>query len=190
MLSPNFASFTAKIGLLLKYPPAIPLILTILISGCGFHLRGMVDVPQWLNNVAIIVQQAHRDLAPLLQNQLQAYNLYVNPDPNVANYWLIIENDNIQQNITSISSSTTPRQYQLIYTVRFKLQRAKGQDIMPSNQIMVTRQVTINSDRILGSNEEEELLKSEMRRDAVIQIINRISRSSSEATQRPSKHAH
>ena len=158
---------------------ALPLLL-MLISGCGFHLRGMVDVPVWLNNVAIIVQQGHRDLAPLLKDQLQAYKVHVNADPSTAAYWLIIEYDSTQQQITGISSSTTPRQYQLIYTLRFKLQRAKGKEITPSNQITVTRQVTINGDRILGSNDEEGLLKAEMRRDAAIQIINRINRSTNE----------
>ena len=166
------------------------LVFTLLISGCGFHLRGMIDVPPWLNNVSIIVQQAHRDLAPLLQKQLQAYNIHVNPDPTTAHYWLIIESDSAKQNITSVSSSTTPRQYQLIYTVRFKLLQANGEEIIPTAQISTTRQITINSDRILGSNEEEELSKAEMRRDAVIQIINRISRSLPPTTQRPTKHAH
>lgn len=146
-----------------------------LLTSCGFHLRGMVEMPQWLNNISIVMQNAHRELEPLLSAQLQAYGIRVNPDPSTATYWLIIEQDDFQQQITSISSSTTPRQYQLIYTVRFKFQRAKGQEIMPSKQVVVTRQITINSDRILGSTNEEEQSKLEMERDAAIQIIARLS---------------
>jgi LPS-assembly lipoprotein len=156
------------------------LFMLLLLVGCGFHLRGMIDIPPWLNNVYIVIQQANRDLGPLLSNQLQAYKVQVNPDPASAKYWLIIESDNIQRNITSVSSSTTPRQYQLIYTVNFKFQQNKGKEIIPPNQIVVTRQITINGDRILGSNDEEALLISEMRRDAAIQIINRISRHAAE----------
>ena len=154
------------------------LLTTILLAGCGFHLRGMVDREsiRWLNNVAIVIQQAHRDLEPLLREQLKAYNIGVNADPAFANYWLIIENETIEQNITSISSSTTPRQYQLIYTVQFKLQQTKGAEILPISQIVVNRQITLNSNRILGSNDEEELQKEEMRRDAAIQILNRLSK--------------
>jgi LPS-assembly lipoprotein len=153
----------------------VPIIFLVLISGCGFHLRGFVDMPRWFNKVAIIVQQGHRDIAPLLHKQLQAYNIEVTDEPSAAPYWLIIQSDNMQENISSVSSSTTPRQYQLVYTLRFKLQKANGVEIIPASQIIVTRQITINSDRILGSTDEEELQKSEMRRDAVIQIINRIS---------------
>ena len=150
-------------------------LLPLLVS-CGFHLRGMVDIPPWLNNVYIVVEQGHRDLGPLLRDQLQAYKVQVNTDPASAKYWLIIESDSIQRNIASVSSSTTPRQYQLIYTVYFKFQQAKGKEIFPSSPILVTRQITINGDRILGSTDEEAQLISEMRRDAAIQIINRLSR--------------
>ena len=133
-------------------------------------------MPRWLNHVAIIVEQGHRDLAPYLVEYLQSYNLTVDNSPTAAQYWLIIEHDNLQQQITSVSSSTTPRQYELTYTVQFKLIKARAQEIIPTSAISVSRQATINSDRILGSNQEESLLVDEMRRDAATQIMNRISR--------------
>lgn len=148
----------------------------LLLTACGFHLRGMIDMPQWLNKITIVIQNANHDLEPLLNTQLKAYSIQVCPDPSLADYWLIIEQDNFQQHVGSISSSTTPRQYQLIYTVQFKLQRAKGQEILPTTQVVVTRQITINSNRILGSTHEEDQSKSEMRREAAIQIIDRLSR--------------
>lgn len=151
-------------------------LITFLVTGCGFHLRGMSDIPKWLNHVAIVIQEASRDLEPLLADQLEAYHINVPSDPALAEYWLVIEHDETRQEISSISSTTTSRQYQLIYTVRFKLQRVRGAEIIPSSQIVISRQVTINSDRILGSTSEEELLKREMRRDAAIQIIGRLSR--------------
>jgi len=150
------------------------LLITLLLTSCGFHLRGMADMPPWLNDVAIIIQNANRDLEPLLKEQLEAYHIRVCTNVAGAHYWLIIEQDIERQQITSVSSSTTPRQYQLIYSVRYKLQRANGQEIMPPTKAIVTRQLTVNSNRILGSNDEELILKREMRRDAVIQILDRI----------------
>ncbi len=153
----------------------------LLLSGCGFHLRGMIDMPAWLNDVAIIIESGHRDLEPMLKAQLDAYHIQVTSEPNQAHYWLIIEQDREEQHITSVSSSTTPRQYQMTYVVRYRLQQAKGKEIIPSSQIAITRQITINSDRILGSNDEENTLKKEMRRDAAIQILDRISNQSLKA---------
>ncbi len=157
-----------------------------MLASCGFHLRGMMDMPRWLNHVAVIVEHAHRDLGPYLVDSLQSYNLIVEPSPNRALYWLIIQQDNLQENITSVSSSTTPRQYELIYSVQFKLMQAKGKEIISPTEIRVTRQATINSDRILGSNQEQALLVTEMRRDAAIQIMNRLSIESAKHNAQPS----
>ncbi|AHE67183.1 LPS assembly lipoprotein LptE [Legionella oakridgensis] len=151
-------------------------LLLLLLTGCGFHLRGMVDMPPWLDRVAIINQSEHRELEQLLAEQLQAYHVDVSSDPASAHYWLFLQNDSFQQQIASVSSSTTPRQYQLIYTVQFKLQQAKGKEIIPSGQLVITRQLTVNSDRILGSDEEEAIIKREMRRDAALQMLYRLSR--------------
>lgn len=148
----------------------------IFLTGCGFHLRGFVDMPNWLDRVAIVIENAHRDLGPPLKNQLEAYKIRVVPEPALADYLLIIESDGIQQQMTNVGASTAPRQYLLIYDVRFTLVKVKGGTIVPSTHVSVTRQLTINSDRILGSNSEETLIASEMRRDAAMQIINRLSR--------------
>ena len=156
------------------------LLLTLTLVGCGFHLRGIVDADslRWLNNVAIVIQQAHQDLEPLLREQLKAYKINVVNDPSLAQYWLIVEQEDFQQNISSVSSSTTPRQYEITYKVYFKLQGAKSAEVIPLSQITISRQITLNSNRILGSKDEVELQKSEMRDDAVMQIMNRLSRAS------------
>lgn len=153
------------------------LFLTILmLSNCGFHLRGVTGVPKWLDQVAIIVPEGNAGLKSLLKEQLEAYHVRVTDDPTLANYWLTLENENFQQNISSISSSTTPRQYQLIYSIQFKLERAREYVLIPSNEIVISRQITINSNRILGSNDEENHQKHDMQHEALIQMIYRLSR--------------
>ncbi len=154
-------------------------ILTLLIcmlTSCGFHLRGYTSLPKWLDNVYIINKSGHRTLIFYLEKQLDAYGITLSENPKDADYWLEIKNTSFQQNIVSVSSSTTPRQYQLIYHVSFKLISSKGKEIMPLQELSVGRQVTINNNRILGSNYEEELTKKEMMRDAAYLILNRIAK--------------
>jgi LPS-assembly lipoprotein len=158
------------------------LLLVLYITGCGFKLRGMTDMPPWLNNIAIVVQDANRDLGTLLKDQFQAYGVQIIPDPTKADYLLIIKNDVNQQQITSISASTTPRQYQLTYTVRYSLVKVANKSSTEvsapatTSTVSVSRQLTVNNDRILGSDSEGLMTYAEMRREAVMQIINRLSR--------------
>ena len=147
----------------------------VLLSACGFHLRGLMDKPLWLDRVAVVLEHADRDLQALLLEQLKANAVRVCADPSQARYWLIVEQEDLRQHITSISSSTTPRQFQLVYSVRFRLQDPKGAPKIASQAVVVTRQLTVNSDRILGSNFEEATLDHEMRREASVQILQRLS---------------
>ncbi len=149
-------------------------LLALCLSACGFHLRGMIDVPAWLNDISLITEDGDKELAILISSQLEANKIKIIHDPAQAQYWLIIHQSNLRQQIVSIGASTNPRQYQLILTVSFSLQTVKGKIIKATRDVVVTRQLTVNNDRILGSNEEEAILVDEMRRDAAIQILNRI----------------
>ncbi len=153
----------------------IPLVFALLLSACGFHLRGMINIPTWLNNIAIIVKNDDKQLSSILNAQLEGYKIQVNPDPALAKYWLVINQVLIQQQIISVGASTNPRQYTLILTIEFMLQTRKGTIIKAPKTVSVTRQLTINNDRILGSSDEENILLGEMKQDAVIQIINQLS---------------
>lgn len=148
----------------------------VFLSGCGFRLRGIYEIPTWFNNVAIVNQGVHRDLALMLKDQLQAYKICIVADNKNAQYLLILQKDDMQEQITTISASTNPRQYELTYTIHYALLKNHGQNLIPSGVVTVSRQLTVNNDRILGSNAEEAMLYSEMRRDAALQIINRINR--------------
>ncbi len=141
-------------------------------TACGFRLRGSETSPAWLKKgVAIVVEDAAHNWKPLLHDSLEAAQIDVIDNPKKAPYWLIIKKEKLTQTINSVSSSTTPRQYQLIYTVWFSLQTSKGKTILEPTSVFVTRPLTINNDRVLGSRNEGEKLKTEMKYDAALKII-------------------
>lgn len=153
-----------------------PLLLALALSACGFHLRGNIEIPTWLSNVSIISNEGdNRELITGLRIQLQRYKVYVNPQPASAKYWLVINKSLYQKQITSIGASTNPRQYLLTLSVEYTLQERKGLPIKSPKIVEVTRPLTVNNDLILGSNEEESIIIHEMRQDAIVQILNRIS---------------
>lgn len=141
---------------------------------CGFHLRGHINLPGWLHNVYIQNNSGLRTIENALSNQLQAYHVNVSEEPDKSALILNIVQASFQQNIISVSASTTPRQYQIVLLVDFELLKDKNIEIMKKQRVMVVRQVTINNNRILGSNYEEDTIKHEMQREAAYLILNRI----------------
>jgi LPS-assembly lipoprotein len=143
----------------------------LLLSACGFHLRGMIEVPPWLNHLSIISNDGDKELVSILRSQLEANKIQIYSNPARAKYWLIINRSNLQQRIVGIGASTNSRQYQLVLTVEFMVETVKAQIIKEPKLILVSRQWTVNNDRLLGSNEEESIFLSEMKKEAVMQII-------------------
>lgn len=145
-------------------------VINLSLLGCGFHLRGTTSFPAWLDSIGIFTEGEHHDLKKTMEERLADYSIYIPKNPIQAHYWLILEKDDFKQEITYVGASTAPRQYLLLYEVQFRITQAKGKVLLSSHHISVLRQLTINNDRILGSDAEERLLKNEMRLEAVQKI--------------------
>lgn len=146
----------------------------LLLSGCGFHLRGVNTVPSWLNQVAIISENKDKQFISILESMLEGSRIQVTTEPSQAPYWLLIDETGLKQQIISVGASTNPRQYTLNLTVLFQLKTRNGQEIKLPGTVNVTRQLTLNNDRILGSKDEESIIIGEMKQDAATQILNRL----------------
>lgn len=138
------------------------------LSACGFHLRGMIHHAAWMQSMDVQGTQNSGII-----NNLN--NLLPNSARHQLLYHLFIDSENFNQQLVSVGAGTNPRQYLLEYTVQFHLIDAKGKIYLPESQIHVVRQITINNEKILGSNEEERTIQNEMRNDAASQMILRLS---------------
>jgi len=148
---------------------------SILIStGCSLHLRGLERLSEVLSPIAVVCKQVSPSWNSVLKKRLRTAHLNVVDKPADARYWLLIQNEEVQKNIMSISSGSSSRQYQLVYKVSFSLNETKGKMLISEAPILASRLVTINNDRILGSHDEEEKIMNDIRQDIATQIIYRL----------------
>jgi LPS-assembly lipoprotein len=147
----------------------------LILTSCGFHLRGLVDKPPGLNTLFIDIKSASQPLEPTIKTQLEAYQITIADSPQIANATLIILEEQHDQVINGVSSATGPRQYQLNYTLKFIIQSHQNTKINPKIQtIRITRPFTLNTNQILGSNAEANLMLKQIQEDAVRQLIARL----------------
>ena len=145
---------------------------TLLLTSCGFHLRGTITGLDWLSPIAIDMQQPDHILNIELQNALQSNNILITTIK--PKYRLIIEHHQFNTQLTSVSSSTTPRQYLITYSVQYHLISATGKIIIPSHNTLITRQNTLNNDRILGSETEKHIIEREMIHEIAYRIVHQL----------------
>ena len=55
----------------------LPISLIILLTSCGFHLRGFQDKPAWITELVIVNQNADRKFSDTLEKNLQGYAIEV-----------------------------------------------------------------------------------------------------------------
>jgi LPS-assembly lipoprotein len=80
-----------------------------------------------------------------------------------------------EREITALSTSGRPREYQLRLRLRWQVKNAQDQDLIPANELVLRRQITVLDVQGVVNPEEEALLYADMRQDAVRQILRRLS---------------
>lgn len=157
-----------------KYIKLCLLLPVFLLCSCGFKLRGYSTLPGWFNPVIVVEKTPNPFLRRQLNNQFFIQGIEVVRDIHKARFLLVLENEAFQQLLTAVAASTTPRQYQINYHLNYSILSASGKMLRPTQSILVIRQLTVNNDRILGSNDEEKRIKQEMLKEAAIQVFNQI----------------
>lgn len=154
------------------------LCLMFLLTSCGFHLRGLINLPPDFKSVTIVNQNQEINPAFIqtLKAVINAQHVKIEDNHHKSQYFIILEQNRFNQVLTNVAASTVPRQYQLSYSIQFQFTDANGKELMPAQTITILREVTINNDRILGSKFESELIEQEMHQNAALQLLARISK--------------
>jgi LPS-assembly lipoprotein len=154
----------------LSYRPAL-LFFLIVLAGCGFRLRGTAEVPFQ----TLYVPNADSGIALDLKRNVQAgTQAKVVDDPQKAEAVLAFSNENREKNILSLTGTGRVREFQLKYSVGFRVHDGKGGDYIPQTTIALTRDITFSDTEVLAKEAEEQLLFRDMQSDMVQQIMRRL----------------
>jgi LPS-assembly lipoprotein len=150
------------------------LLCSLLLAGCGFHLRGTMDLPPSLGSIYIQGGNPYGEFVAELRRTLRASHTHVVDSPAGARATLTIQREDVHRQVLSVGSTGKAREYGLALTVEFQVTDPKGQVLVPSQTVSVSRDLSFDSTQVLGKGEEEVLLRQEMIRDAAQQVLWRL----------------
>ena len=137
----------------------------LLLSACGFHLKGMGGTARTLPYPAWHMQKA-------LENALRrADGKPVSAAE--AQMTLHIKNIETRQDIYTITRAALVNEYLLTLRVEAQAMR-NGEPVGEPMTILVNRTMDYNDSEVLGKQEESETIWAEMRADAADQIVRRL----------------
>jgi len=150
------------------------------LSSCGFHLRGTgkVEMSPVFSTLRIMVEGNQQQNDPLLvamKNALRTQTDVQIEDTGDAPL-LVLYGERSDSQVLSVSSIGKADEYLLKYEVSFRLTGKDGKEVAESQTIRVQRDHAFDRLNVLSKEREEQELRREMQRDAVQQILRRLSR--------------
>ncbi len=154
------------------------LALSLVSAACGFHLRGNVPLPAWLERVQVTGDPRFRDVMDELRHALQRAGAAVVEQPASADAIIVIEGEQRQRRILSVDSNGRPREYELSYRLSYRVRGADGETRIPPRTLVRSREYTFDEAEVLGKSTEREQLWRELRRSAVEAMVDQLRYSS------------
>ena len=143
------------------------------ISGCGFQLRGTGQTTILLESVFLNASDQNGALVRELDSTLRQSGVeFTNASSAQVNIQL--DRERFRRRPVSTTGQINVAAYELTLEVGFNVMAQNGDVLIPPTRLRTERIYTFDNTSLVGSNEEEELLKEEMRRDVVGQLIQRI----------------
>lgn len=146
-------------------------LLSILLAGCGFQLRGVASLPF----ETIFVPGASGGIALDLKRNIQAgTRTRVVDNAKDAQAVVQFSQELREKVILSLNAAGRVTEFQLRYNVGFRVHDGKGKEFVPQNTIALTRDVSFNDAEILSKESEEQFLFRDMQSDMAQLIMRRI----------------
>jgi len=149
------------------------LLLTAILSGCGFHLRGAYQLPEVMQTTYIDAAQKNSNLIRALKRSLKASDITLSENRTDASAILRVGNEKKTKRIVSVDSQGRAREYTLNYSVSFSL-KANDDFEIPEQIITIERDFLFDTEDVLGKSKEESQLYAEMEQDLVRLILLRL----------------
>ena len=149
------------------------LLIALILTSCGFALRGTTNAP--ISNDTVYVQsaQANSPLTQALTAALVQAQLRLVDSERSANYVLQLSAETFDSRTSTVNGRARAAQYNLQLGTQVSLSQ-RGAQLLSDEALSVERSYFEDSANIAGSTQEIEVLQEEMRRELVEQIMSRL----------------
>lgn len=147
--------------------------ISLLLTGCGFQLRGQADLP--FERIYVETDGFSLFAAELRRAIQGGEAVEVTDSAETAQVVLKVINEQREKKILSLQSSGSVSEFLFLYRINYRVMDNKGKDLVAPNEISLQRAMQYDDTQILGKESEEELLFRDMQADAIQQMLRRLS---------------
>jgi len=148
--------------------------LFLLLTACGWRFSG--QSADSLEGVKLLVDAASVEpgLANSMTRSLRAAGATLVKLPEQADVVLVLLGESVQQRAVSISAQAKVQEYELVYGLRYRLESAAGEAIIPDENIQAIGVYQYESSNVLSTQSRANTLRDRLRQDAVRMLLPRV----------------
>jgi len=148
----------------------IAILLLIVITSCGFHLRGMTEISYKTISLEGKELSLTKNLKKILNtNKVAIVSSTENPELRVE-----LLSEESEKRILSLSGQGLVREFEIFYRVRYRIKTSDSEIWSQENIIETRKDFTYSDSNLIGKEEEERQLNEAMRIEAITSLFNQI----------------
>lgn len=152
------------------YEKFITLFMLLMITSCGFHLRGMTEI----SFKSISLEGKELSFTKNLKKTLASNKVSIilpteNPELRIE-----LLSEESEKRILSLSGQGLVREFEIFYRVRYRIKTIDSETWSQENIIETRRDFTFSDSNLIGKEEEERQLNESMRNEAITNLFNQI----------------
>ena len=145
--------------------------LALLLSACGYHLRGALNLPAGLKDVYL--QGASPELNQQFSKTMKISSIAIASSPEKAGMIVRIFNEDSQRRVLSLNAGGAANDFELDYGFDYEIIDSKNTVIIPRQPLSIKREYFNNQQAIIAKDNEEMVIRNEMYQQAVRSVISR-----------------
>jgi LPS-assembly lipoprotein len=151
-------------------------VLTFVLAACGFGLRESRPLAEALLSVSIEAVNPDSLLVADLERELQSAGTTLRPAGASGAAQLRIPTDSAERRVVSLDQRAKVGEYEIVYRVVYEVLDAEGKVLVPQTTLQLARAYAFDEQQAIGAAQEEDMIRSELRRELVRMIMERLAR--------------
>jgi len=152
----------------------IALLMVLILSACGFQLRGEARLPEAMAQTWLAVPDPNSSFARELSLRLRASGVEVLEQAQADSAVLRIHAERLRSEPLTISGQARVREFVLVFDLDFELIDGRGETLIPRETLRLTREYSFDEQAILAATREEEFLRAELRQAMASRLMRRL----------------
>lgn len=149
---------------------SLPLAAALLLSGCGFHLRGAMDLPQTMRAVYLTGPGAAA-LRTAFEDILNRAGGHLSDTRVAGGVVLNILNVDEDQRVISLTRGGRANEYDVTLKIAYEIKTAKDETVESKKMLNFSRDYYNDQFLVVGKNEEEARLRAELKNEAADMLV-------------------